>query len=54
MATTLLSGTSTTAGGAIADLQTAVNAIGTTINVGHAQGIVKVGSGEWYFYYIYN
>jgi|3_EtaG_2_1085321.scaffolds.fasta_scaffold116482_2 hypothetical protein len=54
MATTLLSGSATTAGGAIAAMQVAVNAIGTSINVGHAHGIVKVGSGEWYYYYIYN
>lgn len=52
MATSVVQGRESTAKDCIAAMNTATNAL-TITNV-YAQGIVKVGSGEYRYYFIYN
>jgi len=52
MATTKIYGTATTASGAIDAMNVTMN--GVTINNAYAQGVIKVGSGQYEYYFIYN
>ena len=52
MATSVVQGSETTAKAAIVAMEAAMD--GLTISNTYAQGVVKVGSGEFRYYFIYN
>ena len=52
MATSVVQGNETTAEAAIVAMEAAMD--GLTISNTYAQGVVKVGSGEFRYYFIYN